>query len=97
MAPSRPRLLLLLALVLFTLTLVLHPSSPASYRTLSEYVPSRSSGYPPNLPDRLKAGFTNASIADEGGWEDRRKANATFVVLARNSDLWEIIPSIQVS
>ncbi|CED85435.1 glycosyltransferase family 15 protein [Phaffia rhodozyma] len=99
-ALPRPKVFLIIALSLLSFTLLLHPASPASYSRIYSYVPSKSSGYPPNLPDRIKGGFVNdtlglGAIPDAGSWEDRRKANATFVVLARNSDLWDIIPSIQ--
>lgn len=92
LAVPRPRTLLLLGLALVSLFAVLHPSSPTHYSSLAAGASSfgaatRYSGYPPNLPGYREGGF-NGSVADGGRFADRRHANATFVVLARNSDLW---------
>jgi hypothetical protein len=86
LAVPRPRTLILLGIALLTLTAVLHPSSPTHYASLAAGAgafgaASRYSPYPPNLPSRQGGGFNGTTA-------DRRHANATFVVLARNSDLW---------
>lgn len=84
----RPRTLILLGVALLTLTAILHPLSPTHYASLaagasSFGAASRYSPYPPSLPSRKGGGFNG-----NGTLTDRRHANATFVVLARNSDLW---------
>lgn len=82
----RPRTLVLLAISLVCFFALLHPSSPTHYSAITSSI-SRPlySGYPPNMPDFAAAGFNRTGAE---GHADRRHANATFVVLARNSDLW---------
>ncbi|KAL7411522.1 nucleotide-diphospho-sugar transferase [Mrakia frigida] len=91
----RPRTAIALVLSLLSLVLLLHPQSPisipaSSFSSSKPYV-SPYSSYPPNIPERQAAGWNGTGI----GRENRRRANATFVMLARNSDLYEILPAMQ--
>lgn len=76
-------LISLCVLLVFSLTAVLHPSSPVVVSSASQWLggldigsATRYHSYPPNLPDRTKGGWGNLTFDGE-----RRKANATFVVL----------------
>lgn len=62
---------------------------------LSEtYRPRISPGAPaPHAP--VVKGEYSDELLDQGSTNSSRRANATFVILARNSDLWEILASIR--
>ncbi|KAL8947299.1 MAG: hypothetical protein Q9183_007804, partial [Haloplaca sp. 2 TL-2023] len=55
--------------------------------------PAVASPPPVSAPEQNKGGATSPSSPAAGSSEGR--ANATFVSLARNSDLWEIVKSIR--
>ncbi|KAL7424052.1 hypothetical protein Q5752_001637 [Cryptotrichosporon argae] len=91
--------------VLFSLHLLasIHPTYRASTSPFSLFPSSWTdgdyvaSGQPPASAVPAVSGElpTADQLRIAAGIEDRRKANAAFVVLARNSDLWPIIESMR--
>ena len=100
------RYLILGGLATFITVLILASHAPSSLRSLTSHLGADSSGLPTtwHKGEAKPAGWEHTQQADWADAEDSgakgngttgRRANAAFVVLARNSDLWELLGSIR--